>query len=250
MSTRDGIRRVASSIWTTARELDFGEVEGNPAQFKVGKSAVRTRKFNRAEIERLWHEVEMMPELHQAAMKVIILTAQRMNQVLSMRWDELDGPTWKVPPRELNKSGREIWIPLSPDVVAILGHVRDMELDDEYVFPSMRSDSTLPHMARMSKTFKRLAERAEVADARCHDWRRTFMSISTKPVRANDVAATPGLGITIEVAAACLSHAPDKNALAWAHYMDAEDRALYLMPERRQAMTAWADFILTTTKGN
>ena len=249
-ATRDGIRRIASAIWGVARSMEWGGVENNPADFKLDRRIEpRTRKFRRTEIERLWHEIGMMPTLQRSALQVIILTAQRMNQVLSMRWSELDGPTWKVPARELNKAGREVWVPLAPIVVKILDEIRDLELDDVFVFPSMRSDSNVGHMSRMSKTFKRLSKRAEVEDARCHDWRRTFTSLAIKPVRPNDPAATPGLGLTIPLAAACLSHAPEGHELAWNHYMDAEDRALYLMPERRRAMGAWADFILDVIKG-
>ncbi|PYQ53820.1 MAG: hypothetical protein DMF78_08120 [Acidobacteria bacterium] len=53
------------------------------------------------------------------AFGLMLVTAQRRGEVLSMRWRDVDGAWWTIP-TEVAKNGRSHRVPLSPQALAIL----------------------------------------------------------------------------------------------------------------------------------
>ena len=80
------------------------------------------------------------------AIRMLALTATRLNDVLGCEWGEIDGDVWTVPGGR-HKSGSDFRVPLSGSVLAILAEQRGQ--DARFVFPSLRltgrpvSDETL-----------------------------------------------------------------------------------------------------------
>src|SRR5690606_25223157 len=74
----------------------------------------RQQKLTDEEIKTVWSAC--LPYF-----KVLLLTAQRRTEVASMQWSEvnLDKGEWIIPSSK-TKNGREHYVPLSPQVVAIL----------------------------------------------------------------------------------------------------------------------------------
>ena len=234
------IRRLVSNLFNTAGQLGFAGIEHNPATMvAVGKEQSRDRSFKPAELLQLWKGFESASLLVGGVFKMVTLTAQRQEQVRRMRWEDIEGPTWKCPAK-FAKGNRDTWIPLSEAALAVLDTMRG--LNDVWVFPAKNAGGKLPHVGPLSGEFRKLADAEEIEDARCHDLRTTFNTIATAPVEG-DVALTKGLGISPTVAAACLSHKPEGSALAYDRYTSAEGRAAYMIAERREALDAWAAYI-------
>jgi integrase len=153
--------------WAAAREY---RPAFNPARYKglLDKLLPRTRKIARtrhhpalayADLPKFFAELGEGVGISRQALKFLILTAARTNEVIGARWSEirLDGeirladgtsrpcPMWVVPAERM-KSGREHRSPLPPAAIGILKSVPRMEGCD-YIFPGARAGKPLSSMA-------------------------------------------------------------------------------------------------------
>jgi Arm DNA-binding domain/Phage integrase central domain/Phage integrase family len=111
------IRRMFS--WT----LEQGHLDRSPC-FGVkapSKLTSRDRVLTNAELVRVWGAAEMMGYPFGHIIQLLILTAQRRNEVTGMRWVELDlgKGTWTIPP-ERTKPGRTHELPLSQAAIKLI----------------------------------------------------------------------------------------------------------------------------------
>lgn len=108
------------------------------------------------------------------AILIALLTGQRRENVLAMRWSELhlDRATWKLA-GELTKNGLPHVVPLCPEAVAILRQ-RAEDRSSVFVFPSTRSKSG--HLGEPKSAWRRLLDKAQLTDLIVHDLRRTLAS--------------------------------------------------------------------------
>ncbi|MCX9157930.1 tyrosine-type recombinase/integrase [Niveibacterium sp. 24ML] len=76
-----------------------------------------------------------------AAMRLLILTWCRTNEVLQARWSEFDleRATWLIPAERM-KAGTAHEIPLSRQAAELLRGMRELRGASEFVFPNRRSD--------------------------------------------------------------------------------------------------------------
>jgi integrase len=105
--------------WAAGREY----VPTNPT---VGldvpqKAAPRERVLDDAELRAVWLAVEAMGWPYEPIVKLLILTAARLNEVGKLSWTELDldKKEWLLP-AERAKNGHEHLIPLSPQAMAVI----------------------------------------------------------------------------------------------------------------------------------
>ena len=239
-TTHNRVRSLIVNLWNTAEGQGFGGVENNPARrYPKMDRTPRRRAFDRAELALLWKGFDSAPLVIGGVFKVCLLTAQRQGQVRKMRWEDIEGPTWKCP-AEFTKGKRAQWIPLSDAVLEVLETLRG--LDDVWVFPALRDDSATGHIGGLSSQFKALAEAEGLEDARGHDLRTTFGTFCLQPLNPADPALPSGLGIPLAVVSECLSHKPD--ALAFDRYAHPDARSSHLIAERREALATWAVFAL------
>jgi integrase len=144
----------------------------------------------------------------------MLLTAQRRGEVLSLRWQDIDGTWWTIP-AEFAKNGRSHRVPLSPEAVAILARLRE-GAEGPWVFPSPTADGPIENP---QKAVQRLRTCANVRNLRLHDLRRTAASHMT------------GMGISRLTVQKLLNHAErDVTAVYDRHSYD---------PEKRTALEAW-----------
>lgn len=156
-----------------------------------------------------------------AAMRLVILTACRKNEIVCGRWDEidLDAGEWLIPAERM-KARREHWVPLSRQAVAILRDLRRITTGD-VLFPGRRD-----HRQPMAdRTLNALLERIGFAGETVHGFRSVF---STHFNAAE--------GVNPDVVERCLAHAPRDKIRAVYNRHQYKD-------ERHAMMQEWADWL-------
>jgi integrase len=92
----------------------------------------RERALTDIEIRDLWQALDQIDSPASAAIKVMLLTAQRRSEVADMTWAEIDGDQWMLPGARA-KNGKSHMVPLAPlarGVIDSQPHV------NEFVFAS------------------------------------------------------------------------------------------------------------------
>jgi len=157
--------------------------------------------------------------LSAAALRLVILTASRTNEVIGAKRSEFDltGGLWTIPSERM-KAGREHRVPLSSDAVALVKALLDAS-SNEIVFPG-KKDKPLSNMA-MLVHLKRMGR----DDLTVHGFRSTFKDW------ARETTHYPN-----EVSEAALAHViGDQTEAAYARGD--------LFNKRVGLMQDWADYV-------
>ena len=112
------VRRIYS--WGVGQEI----ISHNPCS-GIEKPSEEVRRENRLtndEIRKVWASLDAIPPKRAACLKLILLTAQRRGEVHHMRWQDIAGDWWTIPP-EFSKNGMSHRVPLSAQVLEVLGGV-------------------------------------------------------------------------------------------------------------------------------
>jgi len=137
-----------------------------------------------------------------AAIKLLLLTGARVSEVLTAHWDWVD---WERRVIQLpdSKTGRRPLF-LSEAALAILTELRDLPTsrDTPYIIRGRSPDQPLINLA---KPWKRICERAGLADTRLHDLRHTAASIGV------------GQGTSLPVIGRLLGHTQPGTTNRYAH---------------------------------
>jgi integrase len=150
--------------------------------------------------------------------QICLLTGQRVGEVISMRWSDVDGDLWTIPD---TKNGRSHRVPLSPQA---LQRFAELPRRGEYVFASSKRPTG--HLRGYRRAFQRACALAGIADACVHDVRRTA---------ASHMAS---LGVSRSTLGQILNHADRSVTSVYDRYSyDAEKRA---------ALELWAGHLLTS----
>ena len=208
--------------WALERDI----VETSPvANIRApGRETKRDRTLSDPEVKALWNGCEELGWPFGSFIRVLLLTAQRRDEVATMKWDDLNlenhEPTW-ILPREATKADRAHAVPLAPVVVEILG---DMPQVGSYVFMTgRRGDKSISGYSVMKR---RIDEITGLDGWTIHDLRRTAASGMAR------------LNVPPHVLSRILNHSPDKaegvTAIYNRHGYDAE---------KRHALEAWASHV-------
>lgn len=106
---------------------------------------------------------------------LLLFTGQRKSNVLSMRWDEIDGENlvWHIPPNK-TKSKRQYNVGLTPKAMDIL--TRRQRLSKSlWVFPTPRASKS-PHLTSINKAWERIRKRAQLDHLCIHSLRHSAAS--------------------------------------------------------------------------
>jgi len=220
------VRSLVSKVFNFGISRDV--VEFNPsAQVKPpGKEQARQRVFDDAELRALWAAFEGEGQIIGAMFKLRLLTLQRGAEITSMRWQEIDGDWWTIPP-ERSKNGLAHRVPLSPGAVTVLRDLEQYRHASGWVFPSPTRDGQ--PITNIGKAAVRLKAASGVKDFRPHDMRRTGASRLT------------GLGFPRLVVAKLLNHVENGvTAVYDRHGYDAE---------KRKAADAWGRYVERVVSG-
>ncbi|HZR79748.1 MAG TPA: tyrosine-type recombinase/integrase [Candidatus Binatia bacterium] len=136
----------------------------------------RDRVLSADEIRAIWSACDHEPAWVAAAIWLYLLTAQRKDEILAMRWDEVDfGSGWWTIPAERAKNGLAHRVWLSSPAQRILKELRLRAGGSAFVFPSPRGDQPV---ATLQKPLDRIRKSTGV-EFRIHDLRRTAASHMT-----------------------------------------------------------------------
>lgn len=167
-----------------------------------------------------------------AALLMGALTFQRPGNVLAMRWADVDleGALWAIPSADMKRtkqakaSGLPHQVPLASQAVQLLRELQPLTGAGPYCFPNQRSRDRPISNVTMNAAMRRMGFGADEMTA--HGFRAM--------ARTAMVENLPGIDPEwIEVQLAHGKAGPLGSAY---------DRAQYL-PQRRQMMQAWADFL-------
>lgn len=198
-----------------------GLVEHNPSLGvpQPAKARQRDRVLTEDEIRAVWRALDEQDSVMAATFKLRLLTAQRGVEVLTMRWQDIDGEWWTIP-AAVAKNGLSHRVPLSPQATALLTELPSAGANFEWVFPSPKKHGR--PIAHVQKAAERLVKRSGVHFVP-HDLRRTAASHMTS------------IGIPRLVVSKILNHVEQGvTAVYDRHSYDAE---------KREALDHWGEHL-------
>ena len=185
------------------------------------KETPRDRVLSQAEIAAFWRGLAdaKMSDQVRLALRLMLVTAQRREEVTGAPWAEFDLPdqVWEIPGAR-TKNARAHRVPLSPLALELLDEIREAARGSEWLFPSPRADKPIVPDAT-SHALRNNLEAIGVAGITPHDLRRSAASHMTE------------LGISRLVVSKILNHADSSITGVY-------DRYEY-GPEKRRALEAW-----------
>jgi len=226
------------------------DLSGNPAALteKAIKREPRgQRHLTRDELRRVWFALEESYEVTggqgarrrasldlptQIAIKLLLATGQRVEEVLHATWDEFEESTWVIPATRRknaakNASGEPHLVPVTPFHWRLLEALKSFSEGTPYLFPARprRGEPRAPRDHRsISQAVTRLCERTGIAHFAPRDIRRTWKTLAGS------------IGIDLELRNRLQGHAMDD--VGSRHY----DRYSY-WPEKQRAMAQWVAFL-------
>ena len=181
------------------------------------KEQARDRVLSKEEIAEFWRGCDELGWPFGPALKLLLLTGQRRDEVARMQWSHVDlgEALWTLPKAE-TKADRQHEVPLSPLALEI---IEALPRNGEFCFSTT---GTTP-ISGFSKVKVRLDTLSGVADWRLHDLRRTAASLMAE------------IGIAPHVIEKVLNHATGQISGVAAVY----NRHAY-RKEKVEALSAWA----------
>lgn len=252
--TTQDVLAVLSGLWTRVPEtasrvrgrieavLDAAKAQGlrageNPAAWRGNLKHLLPVK---AKMQRTEHHeamayaevpvfYQMMAQHHAPAAKalrLIILTAARTNEVLGMKWPEVDlaGGVWTVPADRM-KAGLKHEVPLSDEAVALLRSIKPRP-GNEHVFVGYGKGEPLAG-GTVLQFFRRQGYDKETI----HGFRSSFRDWAAEQT-----------SYPREIAEAALAHANGDK-------VEAAYRRTAFLERRRELMQAWAGYIAPKSGG-
>ena len=168
---------VLACIWNAAADRGLLPEGVNPCRLVVkNRERPRERFLSEAEFRRLGRilaEAEARPgvSVHAiAAIRLLLLTGCRKNEILTLRWSDVD-----LRARELrladSKTGARV-VPLSPEAAAVLAGIPRIK-GNPHVIPGKVAGAPLHNLDNL---WRRIRARAGLRDVRLHDCRHSFAS--------------------------------------------------------------------------
>ena len=212
--------------WSVEREL----IAESPclAVKKPARVNARERVLSEDEIGRVWNAALKIGYPFGTVVQLLMLTAQRRNEVAGMRRDHLNmaEQLWLLP-AELTKSNREHGVPLAPLAVAVLETCP--QLHGDLVFPSSGAADSI--FSGFSKCKARLDVASGVTEWTLHDLRRTAATHMAR------------LSVAPHIVERILNHTSGSLGGVAGIY----NRFTYL-PEMRAALELWARHVESVCK--
>jgi integrase len=211
-----------------------GEIEDNPCSGVRAptKEKARDRALSDDEVKQVWSALSQVSFQVRSAMKLLILTGQRLHEVIGAKWSEIDfeQALWTLPASEPGRSKKRKaahLVPLSPEVLAIFAEAKAINGSIPTVFRAKGKGARMAAPTRSMLSVPKMAlDRAlpALAHWRIHDLRRTCRTGMAR------------LGVPQHVAELVIGHALPGIVLVY-------DRYGYLA-EKRDALNRWATHVL------
>lgn len=168
---------LVSSVFGWA--ISAGLCNDNPARgIKRNPERSRDRFLQSDELPRFFAALAEEPnETIRDYLLISLLTGARRTNVLGMRWADvsLERGEWRIP---MTKNGTPQTVTLTPEALEILVRRQAANTDESaFVFPGPGKTG---HLMEPKKGWQRILEKANLADLRIHDLRRTIGSWQAK----------------------------------------------------------------------
>jgi integrase len=223
--------------------LDRAAIEKNPMLGMRGpaSSEARDRVLSDAEIRAFWQAAGEQGHLFEHVFKLLLLTAQRREEVAGMRRREidLDNTTWTIA-RERCKNGKAHTVDLCPEAAAMLDPLgekaapRRLKTTDDLVFSTT---GTAP-VSGFSNAKARLdARMRELLGDKFQPWR-------THDLRRTAASGMAALGLPPHVIERVLNHMSGAQGGLVGVYQRHEYRE-----ERKRAILAWGERVAAIVGG-
>lgn len=181
----------------------WGKVEKNPVRgIRLHQeNNQRQRYLSGLELSRFLMALKEEPSRSLAdAVRYLLVTGARREEVLRARWDEVDleRRQWFLPK---TKSGKSRFVLLNDAAVDLL-HDRPRSPNNPFVFPGKNPGQPI---CNPYKGFQRILRRAGIKDLRIHDLRHSFASLAINN------------GASLYEVQHLLGHADSKTTMRYAH---------------------------------
>jgi integrase len=193
-----------------------------PGMARMGEK-VRTRVLNDDEIRLLWEATGAVGYPFGNLFRLLLLTGQRLGEVKSMRWSELDmdKALWTIPSDNTKSDRGDHVVPLNRLAVEIINEMHHIDGSD-LLFPTSSNPNRA--VSGFSKAKTRCDDLVGLKDWRLHDLRRT------------SATGMQGVGVPPHIIGAVLNHSPQSIMGVTAVYATGN-----MVEERREALDAWGD---------
>ena len=185
----------------------------NPVRgIEHNREHARRRYMTPDELARIVEALAEFPDRDIAdALRLLLLTGARRNEVLAMKWADVDltAGTWSKPPASTKQNAPHS-VPLSAPARQLLAERGDRKAPDEYVFPGT---GTKRHLVNVHDAWQRICKTTGIEGLRIHDLRHSF---------ASQLAST---GHSLSLIGALLGHTQPQTTARYAHLFDDPLRA-------------------------
>jgi integrase len=176
------IRKISS--WHAVQDGDY--VSPFVAGMRRTRSEARTRDrvLDESELRKVWRSAEADDGSFGALVRLLLLTAQRREKLVSLKWTDIDaGGIWEIrsEPREKGNPGA---VRLPPAALAIIEAQQRIE-GNPYVFAASRGNGPLSGFNKRKAAFD---EACGVTGWTLHDLRRTARSLMSAAGVPSEIA--------------------------------------------------------------
>jgi integrase len=211
--------------------LDQGAIESNPMIGMRGPSVspARDRVLTGEELKAFWQTAGTLGAPFDDFFKLLLLTAQRREEVAGMHWREIDleAATWTIP-KERCKNGKEHTVDLCPEAARLLQALEPDRGTEGFVFTTIGSKP----VSGFSKAKLRIDKRMKaILGARFQPWR-------AHDLRRTAASGMAALGFQPHVIERVLNHVSGVQGGLVGVYQRHEYR-----DERKQAVVDWGSFV-------
>ena len=214
--------RVLSQLLRKAQQWGLAPEGRNPCRsVRHFKLRLRDRHLTQDEYRRLGQALRDGEEggwvsaPAAAALRLLVLTGCRRNEILTLRWDDVDRQARELRLRD-SKSG-PCMVALTPEVEGVLDGIRRVR-GNPWVIVGQAPGSRLK---TLKSTWRRVKLRAGLEDVRLHDLRHSY---ATRAL---------ALGESLSMIGKLLNHAQMQSTARYAHVMvDAEKEAAARVGDR------------------
>ena len=168
---------VLSKMFSLAEDWGLAPAGGNPCRFvRKYKEGMRERFLAEHEYRRIGCELCVLeaegplPARAAAALRLLMLTGCRLNEILTLRWDDVDRKAGELRLRDTKTGAR--MVPLTPTAAAVLAGVVRVPRSP-WVFAGVTPDR---HLSQLSTYWRHARGRCGLEDVRIHDLRHSFAS--------------------------------------------------------------------------
>ena len=202
---------LASKLFNLAEKWGLRPDGTNPCRH-VEKYPERSRErfLSSDELARL-HKVLSDAELDEtesksviAAIRLLILTGCRMNEILTLRWEDLDHPKKCLHLRDSKAGGRTVH--LSVPALEVLAKIQRSNTNHHVIVGKLDG----AHLVNLEKPWRRIRAKAGLEDVRLHDLRHSFASIAAAE------------GLSLHQIGGLLGHTQAQTTKRYAHLADEE----------------------------